>query len=220
MCQTVELSFARAPPMTAVTNSPRATGVGLKATAAPLKPIKLADVAADKKVVVKADETLWDIGFKLLGPNGNNTAKVARLVEGLKKENPAINCAQRDFGNLLALGDELKIPNMIWLAAPPKARPANHAEQAAQARAQQSLNDAARAQESAKELSALKANLLGAASFLRDKGSLNEGQKRLVAGLVARGEALESKDLPISSEELRALKLASADTDGFSNYSA
>ncbi len=194
--------------MTAVNNNPNRIGSATRETSAVLiKLVKLPEVPDAQKVVVKRDDTLWDIAAARLGA-GANSAQVARYVEVIKKMNPNISSPLRDGGNRLYPGDEIKMPPTNWSAAKPKGFTGDHTQAAAAARAQNDLNKDLAAQKELQEKTTLKTNLEAAVSFANDpevlKNGLNPGQKNLVNALLGKAERIAPELLKLPAiQELK-----------------
>ncbi len=193
--------------MTVVNNPTRVGSPTRETSSVSIKLVKLPDVPEAQKVVVKKDDTLWDIAAARLGA-GANSAQIARYIEVVKKENPNISSPLRDGGNRIYPGDEIKMPPTNWSALKPKGRPGDQTAAAAAAKAQNDANAALVQQKEAQEKSTLKTNLEAAVAFANDpvvlQNGLNDGQKNLVNALLGKAERIAPELLALPA--VQALK--------------
>jgi hypothetical protein len=179
------------------------------------KVITLPNVPASKKVAVKQGDTLWDVSKRILNDTPNS-AQIARLEAALKLKNPAINCAERDFGNHLVPGDQLELPDGNWAAAKPKDRPTGQASAVAAAKAQMDANKVAADLQLEQRKQTLANNLQAVVAFANSdeakrNGGLNPGQASLVKSLI--GQALRVAPELITPEVRQVASKAAASVD-------
>ena len=70
--------------------------------------VLLKDVPADQKYVVKKGDTLWGIAKSVLGAKATD-ADVLKLLNAIKKDNPALASHERKHGDRILVGDEVRM---------------------------------------------------------------------------------------------------------------
>ncbi len=176
-------------------------GAGGREPAYSTKVVKLPNVPAEQKLVIHPNEGVWDAGARHLGPTANS-ARVARFIEALKKENPEINSPARDFGNRVYAGDELRLPKGNWnLWSPPSASRARTT----------SFDQLDFNPDPAKVTQELQETL----THLEKRPALNATEKQLVASVLGRAERLPPEHLgrPDIKSSVATLRARLRDTD-------
>lgn len=79
------------------------------ATAVRVELVKLPQVPADEKWVVKKGDTLWGFAKQVVGPKAND-AEVMRVIAAILKEQPQFATEARKKGGLIYPGEEVKKP--------------------------------------------------------------------------------------------------------------
>ncbi len=117
--------------------------------------VKLNDVPASDKWVVKPGDSIWLLAQRTLGDRAE-LPEIQAFVDQIKADNPAIATEARKNGDLIFAGDELRKPKGAWVAKGGSSKPSGGkvVGTKADAEAQMAAGKLAKEQDAQKQLRA------------------------------------------------------------------